>query len=202
MFPITSVRAPRWTTKPRFAAPRSISPGSWCRCCRKPFQRHLFAQPRSTACASSATCRSALMAWSVESRFYEAVMHSPCALDLYRGLESHRRERSEMMARPSAALMPRIDRLHQLYEILSKARAKRGAIEFESSEVRFSSTPGRGYPGRHAGAQRCAQADRGMHDRGQCRGRQGCHPEASRSMRRSACMTGRRSRSTPTCWST
>ena len=30
-----------------------------------------------------------------------------------------------------------MQRLHQLYRILDKARAKRGAIEFETSEVRF-----------------------------------------------------------------
>ena len=34
-------------------------------------------------------------------------------------------------------LLPQVQRLHQLYKVLSKARAKRGAIEFESSEVRF-----------------------------------------------------------------
>jgi ribonuclease R len=30
-----------------------------------------------------------------------------------------------------------VQRLHQLYQVLAKARAQRGAIEFESSEVRF-----------------------------------------------------------------
>ena len=34
-------------------------------------------------------------------------------------------------------LLPQVQRLHQLYKVLDKARAKRGAIEFESSEVRF-----------------------------------------------------------------
>lgn len=34
-------------------------------------------------------------------------------------------------------LLPQVERLHQLYRVLAKARAKRGAIEFESSEVRF-----------------------------------------------------------------
>ena len=49
------------------------------------------------------------------------------------------------------ALMPQIERLHQLYEMLAKARAKRGAIEFETSEVRFVlDAAGRGHPGRHA----------------------------------------------------
>jgi ribonuclease R len=35
------------------------------------------------------------------------------------------------------SLMPHVRHLHQLYKVLAKARAKRGAIEFESSEVRF-----------------------------------------------------------------
>ena len=35
------------------------------------------------------------------------------------------------------ALLPQVERLHQLYQSLAKARARRGAIEFESSEVRF-----------------------------------------------------------------
>ena len=34
-------------------------------------------------------------------------------------------------------LLPLIRHLHQLYQVLAKARRKRGAIEFESSEVRF-----------------------------------------------------------------
>ena len=34
-------------------------------------------------------------------------------------------------------LLPQVERLHQLYDVLAKARRKRGAIEFESSEVRF-----------------------------------------------------------------
>lgn len=34
-------------------------------------------------------------------------------------------------------LLPHVRHLHQLYAVLAKARRKRGAIEFESSEVRF-----------------------------------------------------------------
>ena len=36
-----------------------------------------------------------------------------------------------------APVLPHVERLHQLYQVLAKARAKRGAIEFETSEVRF-----------------------------------------------------------------
>src|SRR5690606_14591284 len=35
------------------------------------------------------------------------------------------------------ALLPHVQRLHQLYRVLARARRRRGAIEFESSEVRF-----------------------------------------------------------------
>ncbi|PPJ44317.1 hypothetical protein C0075_27340, partial [Rhizobium sp. KAs_5_22] len=35
------------------------------------------------------------------------------------------------------SLLPNIERLHQLFHVLVKARQQRGAIEFESSEVRF-----------------------------------------------------------------
>ena len=35
------------------------------------------------------------------------------------------------------SLLPQVQRLHQLFQVLAKARQKRGAIEFESSEVRF-----------------------------------------------------------------
>lgn len=35
------------------------------------------------------------------------------------------------------ALLPQVQQLHRLYQVLAKARAQRGAIEFESSEVRF-----------------------------------------------------------------
>ena len=35
------------------------------------------------------------------------------------------------------AQLPQVERLHELYGLLSKAREKRGAIEFETSEVRF-----------------------------------------------------------------
>src|SRR3546814_15553445 len=33
--------------------------------------------------------------------------------------------------------MPQVERLHQLYQVLDKARRQRGAIDFETSEVRF-----------------------------------------------------------------
>src|SRR3546814_14250024 len=33
--------------------------------------------------------------------------------------------------------LPQVERLHQFYQVLDKARRQRGAIDFETSEVRF-----------------------------------------------------------------
>jgi ribonuclease R len=58
MCPTTCGPARRWTTKRRSARPRCTSPGSWCRCCRRPSPTASARSiPTSTACASSATCR-------------------------------------------------------------------------------------------------------------------------------------------------
>jgi len=75
------------------------------------------------------------------SRFYEAVMHSHARLtytDVWNAVGEGIAEddREEALAK-IGALLPGIRQLHQLYRILDKARARRGAIEFESSEVRF-----------------------------------------------------------------
>ncbi len=76
-----------------------------------------------------------------ESRFYEAVMHSHARLtytDVWNavgeGIPDD--DRAAALAK-IGALLPQVQRLHQLYKVLDKARAKRGAIEFESGEVRF-----------------------------------------------------------------
>ncbi|UNK49429.1 ribonuclease R [Lysobacter sp. S4-A87] len=76
-----------------------------------------------------------------ESKFYEAVMNSHARLTYTQvwnavgeGIADDARE--EALAQ-IGSLLPNIQRLHQLYQILSKARERRGAIEFESSEVRF-----------------------------------------------------------------
>jgi ribonuclease R len=76
-----------------------------------------------------------------ESRFYEAVMHSHARLtytDVWNavgeGIPADDRDAALAKIGP---LLPQVRRLHQLYKVLDKARAKRGAIEFESGEVRF-----------------------------------------------------------------
>ena len=71
-----------------------------------------------------------------KSKFYEAVMNSKARLtytQVWNAVGENDPEAREYIG----ALMPQIERLHQLYQILAKARAQRGAIEFESSEVRF-----------------------------------------------------------------
>ncbi|WP_240318646.1 ribonuclease R [Lysobacter sp. TY2-98] len=76
-----------------------------------------------------------------ESKFYEAVMHSHARLTYTQvwnaigdDVTDAEREDSRGII---GSLMPNIENLHQLFHILVKARERRGAIEFESSEVRF-----------------------------------------------------------------
>ena len=75
------------------------------------------------------------------SKFYEAVMNSHARLTYTQvwnaiGEGIPEEDRGQALAL-IGALLPQIERLHQLYFILDKARQKRGAIEFETSEVRF-----------------------------------------------------------------
>ncbi|MCE2869326.1 MAG: ribonuclease R [Xanthomonadaceae bacterium] len=75
-----------------------------------------------------------------ESRFYEAVMHSHARLTYNQVWKIIGEDDVETKAILNG-LLPAISRLHQLYDILSKARTRRGAIEFESSEVHFELNP-------------------------------------------------------------
>nr|WP_162372478.1 ribonuclease R [Pseudoxanthomonas sangjuensis] len=72
----------------------------------------------------------------VKSKFYEAVMNSHARLTYTQVWKAVGEGDEEARAQVGAQL-PQVERLHQLYHVLAKARAKRGAIEFESSEVRF-----------------------------------------------------------------
>ncbi|KRG69017.1 ribonuclease R [Pseudoxanthomonas dokdonensis] len=69
------------------------------------------------------------------SRFYEAVMNSHARLTYTQVWNAVGLEGEERVT--LGEQQPQVERLHQLYQVLAKARAKRGAIEFESSEVRF-----------------------------------------------------------------
>ncbi|KLD73613.1 exoribonuclease R, partial [Xanthomonas hyacinthi DSM 19077] len=70
------------------------------------------------------------------ARFYEAVMNSHARLT-YDQVWQAVGERDEQVRKDVAAVLPQIERLYQLFHVLAKARSRRGAIEFETSEVRF-----------------------------------------------------------------
>jgi ribonuclease R len=77
------------------------------------------------------------------SKFYPAVMNSHARLTYTQVWNAIAPEgavldddRDAALAK-IGALLPQIEHLHQLFGVLAKARKKRGAIEFESSEVRF-----------------------------------------------------------------
>lgn len=74
------------------------------------------------------------------SKFYEAVMRSHARLtytQVWQAIGEADTEQGQKAIACIGKLMPQVERLHQLYQILAKARARRGAIEFESGEVRF-----------------------------------------------------------------
>ncbi len=71
-----------------------------------------------------------------QSKFYEAVMHSHARLTYTEVWQAVGEHDVDAVAK-IGVLMPQVQRLHQLYQVLAKARSARGAIEFESSEVRF-----------------------------------------------------------------
>ena len=75
------------------------------------------------------------------AEFYEAVMHSHARLtytDVWNAVGEGIPEDDHAAALAKVGpLLPQVQRLHQLYKVLDRARAKRGAIEFESGEVRF-----------------------------------------------------------------
>lgn len=75
------------------------------------------------------------------SRFYEAVMHSHARLtytQVWNAIGDDVPPEAQAEARDIVgALMPQIENLHALFKCLLRAREKRGAIEFESGEVRF-----------------------------------------------------------------
>jgi ribonuclease R len=72
----------------------------------------------------------------VSSRFFEAVMNSHARLTYTQVWKAVGEDDAEAQAQLGPVL-PHVRRLHQLYGVLAKAREKRGAIEFGSSEVRF-----------------------------------------------------------------
>ena len=74
------------------------------------------------------------------SKFYEAVMNSHARLtytQVWKAVGEGDTDAGKEAIAQVGSLMPQLQRLHQLYKVLAKARSRRGAIEFESSEVRF-----------------------------------------------------------------
>jgi ribonuclease R len=79
----------------------------------------------------------------VDSEFRAAVMNSHARLtytEVWNAIAPEgdvlADDRDAALAR-IGPLLPQVQHLHQLFKVLAKARKKRGAIEFESSEVRF-----------------------------------------------------------------
>ena len=72
----------------------------------------------------------------IRSKFYEAVMRSHARLT-YTQVWKAVGEKDEEARTQIGAVLPQVERLHQLYQVLAKARSRRGAIEFESGETRF-----------------------------------------------------------------
>ncbi|MFC5578573.1 ribonuclease R [Lysobacter niabensis] len=75
------------------------------------------------------------------SKFYEAVMYSHARLTytlVWNAVgEVADDVRADARGQIGDAVLPHVEHLHQLFRVLAKARERRGAIEFESSEVRF-----------------------------------------------------------------
>ncbi|HEX4479485.1 MAG TPA: ribonuclease R [Rudaea sp.] len=70
------------------------------------------------------------------AKFYPAVMNSHARLTYTRVWQAIG-EKSDDARDELRAVLPQLEQLHQLYKILAKARQKRGAIDFESHEVKF-----------------------------------------------------------------
>jgi ribonuclease R len=76
----------------------------------------------------------------VRSKFYPAVMRSAARLTYTRVWQAIG-ERNADACEELADVLPELRHLHQLYKMLAKARQRRGAIDFESSEVEFRLAP-------------------------------------------------------------
>lgn len=69
-------------------------------------------------------------------RFYPAVMHSAARLT-YTEVAAWLADPEGEEARRQARLLPHLQALHRLYQVLSKARQRRGAIDFETVETQL-----------------------------------------------------------------
>jgi ribonuclease R len=76
----------------------------------------------------------------LRSKFYPAVMRSHARLTYTRVWQAIG-EKGPDARRELADVLPQLKHLHQLYKLFAKARQRRGAIDFESSEVEFRLGP-------------------------------------------------------------
>ncbi|MEO8673276.1 MAG: ribonuclease R [Tahibacter sp.] len=76
----------------------------------------------------------------IRSKFYAAVMRSHARLTYNQVWQAIGEKNPDALAQ-IGSLMPHIEHLYQLYKGLSRARKKRGAIDFESTEVKFRLAP-------------------------------------------------------------
>src|SRR5574337_2208135 len=72
----------------------------------------------------------------VRSKFYAAVMRSHARLTYTRVWQALGEKNADARAELADVLL-HLEHLHQLYRILAKARQRRGAIDFDSREVKF-----------------------------------------------------------------
>ena len=73
-------------------------------------------------------------------QFYEAVMHSHARMtytQVAHILAEKDRDNTSGIRKQFAAILPQVDALHDLYLVLHRRRAKRGAIDFDSQETRI-----------------------------------------------------------------
>ncbi len=106
------------------------------------------------------------------SKFCTAVMRSHARLTYTRVWQALGENNADARAE-LADVMPQLEHLHQLYKLLAKARQRRGAIDFDKSRSEVPpGAVGRDRAAWRRSTQRCAQADRGMHDRGERGSRQ------------------------------
>ncbi len=74
------------------------------------------------------------------AKFYPAVMRSHARLTYTRVWQALGEKNADARAE-LADVLPQLEHLHQLYRILAKARQRRGAIDFDSREVKFRLAP-------------------------------------------------------------
>ena len=160
------------------AATRSISRTASCRCCPS-------ASPTISARCSRGDARACLAVRMVFDkdgrkrghRFLRGLMRSAASARLRAGASRDRRQARRR--RPVPCSSPCSGRSGALMRASSLARTERGPLDLDLPERKIlldEQGPRAGR--RHPSPARCASADRGVHDRGQCRRRRGAGGEA------------------------